>query len=190
MNVAGRFAAPVLAGVVVLMAGCAAPTVDFSQIERPSRPAELDHYNVFEGNWIWEAEVVNAEGQDKNWSGEATWRWTMDNHWLHGQMSATSTNAEFKVGGIWGWHPKKKQYVWWMFNNWGYPQEGTATYCTESKTWTMKYVSVGLDGTTSYGCYHMKAVDDNTLEWDMVEWADVLHLVKKLEMTGTYKRKS
>ena len=145
--------------------------------------------------------MLNTEGADKNWTGEATWRWTMDNHWLHGQMSAKSANAEFQAGGVWGWHPKKRQYVWWMFNNWGYPQEGTATYCQESKTWWMKYVSVlvaievagrtlGLDGTTSYGYYQMKAVDDNTLEWEMVEWADVLHLAKKLEMTGTYKRKS
>nr|NIP84766.1 hypothetical protein [Planctomycetales bacterium] len=54
----------------------------------------------------------------------------------------------------------------------------------------MKYVSVGLDGTTSYGYYQMKVVDDDTLDWEMVEWADALHLAKKLEMTGTYKRKS
>ncbi len=53
----------------------------------------------------------------------------------------------------------------------------------------MDYKSVGLDGTTSYGRYHMTVVDDDTLDWRMEEWADGLHLVKKMEMKGTYKRK-
>ena len=61
------------------------------------RPAELDAYNVFEGQWSWEAEVVNAEGEDKNWTGEASWRWTLDNHWLHGMMSAKTKNTEFEA---------------------------------------------------------------------------------------------
>ncbi len=189
MKSTGKFVASAMAGVAVWFAGCAAPTVDFSQIERPARPAELDAYKVFEGEWTWEAEVVNAEGEDKEWTGEASWGWALEDRWLHGQMSAKSANAEFEAGGIWGWHPQKKKYVWWMFNNWGYPQEGTASYNEESKTWCMKYTSVGLDGTTSYGCYCVTVAGDDTLEWKMVEWADALHTFKKLEMTGTYTRK-
>ncbi len=52
----------------------------------------------------------------------------------------------------------------------------------------MKYKSIGLDGTTSYGSYSMKVADNDTLEWRLQEWADMMHLFKKLEMTGTYKR--
>ncbi|HUU84896.1 MAG TPA: hypothetical protein VM243_15460 [Phycisphaerae bacterium] len=189
MNIARRFAPSALIGVAVLMAGCAAPIIDFSQIERPTRPAELEAYNVFEGQWNWEAEVVNAEGEDKTWTGEASWRWTLDNRWLHGLMSAKTKNAEFEAAGVWGWNPQKKHYVWWMFNNWGYPQEGTAKYDEANKAWSMNYTAVGLDGTTSYGWYWMKALDDDTLEWKMIEWADALHMAQKLEMTGTYKRK-
>ena len=37
--------------VAACLSGCAAPKVDFSQIERPARAAELDEYNVFVGSW-------------------------------------------------------------------------------------------------------------------------------------------
>jgi hypothetical protein len=162
--------------------------VDFSKIERPERAGELDAYDVFVGKWTWEAELANAEGADKKWTGRAEWRWALDNRCLHGVMAAKSANAEFEAAGIWSWHPKSKKYIWWMFNNWGYPQEGTARYDKDKRTWAMSYKSVGLDGTASFGEYTMSVVDDNTLDWSVVEWADAMHMAKKMEMTGTYKR--
>ena len=182
----GVVAIVAMAGVLV---GCAAPTLDFSTIERPARPVELDAYNVFAGSWIWEAEMLNAEGADKAWNGTAEWRWTLDKRCLHGQMSTANGRAAFESEGIWSWHPKTKKYVWWMFNNWGYPQEGTADYDESNKSWSMRYTSVGLDGTTSYGRHRMTVVDADTLEWDVVEWADPTRLITKMEMRGTYKRK-
>ena len=173
----------------LLLTGCAASNVDFSDIARPARAPELGAYNVFVGSWDWKAEMLNGDDAHRNWTGTAEWRWTLDERCLHGEMAAESGATKFKTAGIWSWHPKKKKYIWWMFNNWGYPQEGTATYCDESKHWKMKYKSVGFDGTSSYGLYEMTAVDDNTLEWRMDEWADALHIVKKLEMTGTYRRR-
>lgn len=169
--------------------GCAASKVDFAQIQRPPRAPELDAYNVFVGSWDWQAEMLNADGPDKNWSGTAEWTWTLDNRTLNGTMSAKSQNTKFETAGVWSWHPRSKKYIWWMFNNWGYPQEGTATYDAAAKHWRMNYRSVGLDGTKSYGRYEMTVVDDNTLDWRSDEWADPLHMVKKMEMTGTYKRR-
>ena len=104
-------------------------------------------------------------------------------------MSAGSEGTKFEAEGIWSWHPKSKKYIWWMFNNWGYPQEGTARYDADTKCWRMDYRSVGLDGTRSYGSYKMKVVDDNMLDWCVVEWADRLPLVKKMGMSGIHKRK-
>ncbi len=169
--------------------GCTARNVDFSTIERPDRAAELSAYDVFVGEWDWKAEVVNAAAEDKSWTGTAKWNWTLDNRCLHGTMSAKCAHAEFEAAGVWSWHPKKEKYIWWMFNNWGFPQEGSAKYCADSKTWTMPYKSVGLDGTTSYGRYVMKVKDNDTLEWTMTEWRNRLHTIKKLEMTATYTRK-
>ena len=172
----------------LLVSGCAAPQVDYTKIERPERPAELDAYNVFAGSWTWEAEMLNAEEPNKKWTGKASWRWTLDKRCLHGQMSADSGDTHYETAGIWSWHPRSKKYIWWMFNDWGYPQEGTASYDETDKTWKMPFQSVGLDGTTSYGSYSMKVADNDTLEWRLQEWADMMHLFKKLEMTGTYKR--
>ena len=190
MSIARKTFAVAVPLVALLAAGCAAPkTIDFCEIERPARPAELDAYDVFVGSWDWKAEMVNAVDADKEWTGTAEWKWLLDDRYLHGLMSAKCAHAEFQAAGVWSWHPKSKKYKWWMFNNWGYPQEGKAKYCAETKTWTMPYKSVGLDGTTSYGEYTMQVVDKDTLDWTMVEWADALRMIKKSEMTGVYTRR-
>ncbi|MBI4716292.1 MAG: hypothetical protein HY763_00650 [Planctomycetes bacterium] len=188
--VANRQRWHVLALALLAASGCAAPKVDFSQIKQPDRSAKLDAYDVFVGSWTWEADLANVEGETgKKWKGTAEWRWTLDKRCLHGSITAESGKTKYETAGIWSWHPTKKRYMWWMFNNWGFPQEGTATYDEDGKCWCMPYTSVGLDGTTSHGCYVMKVKDHDTLDWCMTEWADSLHTVKKMEMTGTYKRK-
>lgn len=183
---AGRAALVVLAGALV---GCNAVKVDFAKISRPARAAELDAYNVFVGTWDWEAWVENAEGAGRKWTGTAEWKWSLDKMVLEGEMIAASPAAQFKAKGLWSWHPTRYNYIWTMFNDWGYPQHGKADYDPKTKTWRMKYTSVGLDGTRSHGRYIMRVIDNDTLEWSMEEWASRLHLIKKLEMSGTYKRK-
>lgn len=175
-------------GLALLATGCAAPKVDFSQIKKPSRAGELDAYDVFVGKWNWKAEAMNADAADKDWSGTAEWDWVLDRRVLRGKMTSHSQNQQFEAVGAWTWHPKEHGYKWWMFNDWGYPQEGSASYDADSKTWTMPYTSIGLDGTASYGRYVMKVVDSNTLDWHMHEWADALHTIQKTEMKGTYSR--
>ena len=190
MNTMRKLVVLAVPAAALLAAGCGAPKVDFSTIERPPRAAELDAYNVFVGTWNWEAQMLNAEGPDKKWSGKAEWKWMLDKRCLHGTMSAKSDKAEFEAAGIWSWHPNTKKYIWTMFNNWGYPQHGTATYDADAKCWTMTYESVGLDGTMSYGQYQMTVVDKNTLEWYMDVWVDMTRVFKKnIEMTGKYKRR-
>ncbi len=103
-------------------------------------------------------------------------------------MSSRNPSTSFDTAGIWSWHPKSKKYQWWMFNNWGYPQAGTAHYDADAKRWQMNYRSVGLDGTTSFGWHRMTIVDNDTLDWSVKEWADPLNLIPKMEMKGTYKR--
>lgn len=180
----------VAVGMATLMTGCSGGKVDFTQIKAPPRSEQLAAYDVFVGQWDWQAEVVNAENEsDRQWTGAAEWAWALDNRCLMGRMSAASTNANFDVLGMWSWHPAKKQYIWSMYNNWGFPQQGTARYNASDKTWTMSYTGVGLDGTTSHGVYTMKVVDNDTLNWHMTEWADAMHSIQKIEMTGTYKRR-
>lgn len=179
----------VLIATIAVMTGCSAKTVDFSTIVRPERASQLDAYEVFVGSWTWEAVMLNAAPDNKRWTGTAEWEWALDKRSLTGHVSAKSQDAEYAAAGIWSWHPRSERYVWWMFNNWGYPQEGKATYDEETRMWHMKYHSIGLDGTPSHGQYRITVVDNDTLEWDLSEWADPLHFIKKMEMQGTYKRK-
>ncbi len=188
MNRACKTASLIVPMVALLLQGCAASKIDFAKIQRPARAAELDAYNAFVGTWTWEAEMTNAEDPDEKWTGTAEWHWTLDNRTLEGSLSARSQRAEFDAAGVWSWNPKSKKYIWWMFNNWGYPQQGTAAYDGAAKSWRMNYRSIGLDGTTSYGCYELTVVDNDTIDWCVQEWADMLHLVKKMEMKGVYKR--
>ena len=189
MNRTARTAACLVPMVALFLQGCAVSKVDFSEIPRPPRAPELDAYNVFLCSWNWEANIVTPDGPGDKWTGTADWHWTLDTRTPSGNLSAKSEHAEFNAAGVWSWHPKSKKYSWWMFNNWGYPQQGTARYDATRKHWKMDYKSVGLDGTTSHGCYEMVVVDDNTLDWRAREWAGPLHLVKKMEMKGVYRRK-
>ena len=184
-----RTAAILLVIGALTSVGCTAKNLDFSTLEKPARASELSAYDIFVGQWDWEAEMVNAAEADKKWSGTAQWSWILDNRCLHGSMSAKNVHVSFEASGIWSWHPKSKKYIWWMFNNWGYPQNGTASYDSTTRRWKMPFTSIGLDGTTSHGLYTMKVVDDDTLDWTLIEWADGLHMIKKSEMRGTYKRR-
>lgn len=175
--------------LVGLTWGCSAPKADFAKIKPPPRPAELDAYDVFVGTWDWKAEMLNAEGADRNWTGTAEWKWTLDKRSLNGQFVSQNQSTKFEAEGKWSWHPRAKKYIWGMFNNWGYPQRGTARYDADDKSWTMDYKSVGLDGTTSHGRYTIRVVDNNNLDWTMTEWRFPLHIGKKVEMTGKYTRK-
>ncbi|MCK4341109.1 MAG: hypothetical protein KAY37_05220 [Phycisphaerae bacterium] len=189
MRTTAKVVAPLVLVSALLLSGCGAPTIDFSTIVTPSRAPELDAYDMFVGKWSWDAKLLNVEGEDANWSGTAQWEWTLNKRCLAGRMAAKSANAEFESEGIWSWHPKAKKYTWWMFNNWGYPQQGTAKYDEEAKLWRMPFKSVGLDGSYSYGVYTLQVMDPNTIEWTLTEWADMLHMFKKMEMTGTYTRR-
>lgn len=179
----------VACGVLLTSFGCTAKVVDFSSIQRPARAAELSAFDVFVGEWDWDAEVVNAVDADKEWNGTAQWSWILDDRCLHGSMSAKSANAQFETAGVWSWHPKKNKYIWWMFNNWGYPQEGTAKYDADAKEWSMPFKSIGLDGTTSHGLYTLTVINNDKIDWTLTEWVDVFHTIKKYEMQGSYVRR-
>ncbi|UCE59409.1 MAG: hypothetical protein JSU63_18445, partial [Phycisphaerales bacterium] len=161
----------VAAGMLV---GCAASNVDFASVKRPDRASELDAYEAFVGSWTWEAETIVPEDSTTKWSGTAEWEWALDKRCLKGKIFSKSEHAEFSAKGIWSWHPTRKKYMWWMFNDWGFPQEGTATYCPISKSWRMDYKSVGLDGSASTGRYEMKVVDSDTLVWCLFVWCGVV----------------
>lgn len=176
--------------VLALLAGCAtAKKIDLSEIHRPDRATQLAAFDALVGSWNWEAELLNAEEPDRKWTGTAEWKWELNDRWLGGRLSAKCSRSEFTAGGAWGWNASKRQYEFFLLNDWGYSQEGSARYDATTRTWTMDYEGIGLDGSHSDGRYVLRVVDSDTLDWSMEEWTDGLHMGKKLEMKGTYKRK-
>ncbi len=174
---------------VLACAGGCGGKAGYGDLQRPARPAEMSAYAPFVGSWTWEADMTIRDQPAERWTGTAEWRWTLDERLLAGRISASSGDNAFDSEGMWGLNPRSGKYVWWMFNNWGYPQHGTARYKAADRCWTMHYRSIGLDGTTSHGRYKLRFVDDNTIDWQMTEWLDPLHLIQKVEMKGTYRRK-
>lgn len=179
----------VLSALTLIVTGCQMTPIDVSQLQRPDRPGQLEAYDAFVGQWTWEATMGNAEGAGKQWHGTAEWNWTLDKRVLEGKISAASGSTEYEAKGFWSWHPTSHRYIWSMINNWGYPQSGKASYDQVNRRWRMDYVSVGLDGTTSFGRHILTVTDSNTIDWNLHEWADPLHLIPKMSMTGVYKRK-
>ena len=176
--------------ILLFLAGCGPANVNFSQMEKPAPSPELRNFEPFVGDWTWEAQRIPAEGDPMKWSGTAHWEWALGGTYLKGEMTSSGEGQSFSSEGYWGWHPKRKTYVWWLLNDWGYPQEGTATFDADEKLWTMDFQGVGLDGTTCYGTYTVHVLDENTLEWTLDEWADPTRFaIKKLQMTGAYRRK-
>jgi len=181
-----------MASILVLSVdtGCSEQSVDFSRIQAPSRAAELNAYEVFVGEWDWEATVDRADVGSRDWTGNATWQWTLDDRVLHGEMTLRCDDAEFDAEGMWSWHPNERDYIWSMYNNWGYPQRGEAEYDDDEGTWTMEYSGVGLDGTSGYGVYRIDVSDRDMLKYEWTEWADALHMVEKIHVRGSYTRRS
>ena len=172
----------------LILPACSVQSIDVATLRQPDLSAKMQAFEPFVGSWTWEAEMKNAAEPNRHWTGTAEWGWDLDGRILRGTMESKTTDAQFKSSGVWSWHPTRKKYVWWMFNNWGYPQSGTANRKRCGCCWEMKYKSVGLDGSPSYGRYIMQVEGRDALRWSAVEWADPLHLVKKMEMSGTYKR--
>lgn len=188
MNLSRSMRTPALGSLWFVLTGCSASKVDFVKLQRPPRAEQLAAYDVFVGKWNWTASMLDRDGVRHDWVGSASWEWTLDRRCLEGKLSARSGDTTFAANGVWSWHPTRNRYIWWMFNDWGFPQEGTARYEARQRRWTMPYRSVGLDGTTSHGRYVMQVIDDNTLSWRMDEWIDPLGWIRKSSMEGQYTR--
>ena len=136
----------IMAVVLLSVAGCMKPQEKLATLQRPERSAEMDALETFVGAWDVEAEMLGVEGADRMWKGMAEWRYTLDGRALAGNMSLRNPKAPFQTQGLWSYNPAKKTYVWSIFNDWGYPQQGKAKYKVDKQTWVMDYVGSGLDG--------------------------------------------
>lgn len=188
MPCARRWLLVVLAAPLLGIAfGCATNPPHGSYSVRPPRSEEVESLGYFVGSWDWFVEG-QLDGAAAQWSGSAEWDWTLDRRCLQGRIAGRSGNLSVEMAGVWTWHPTERRYMWWLFNDWGFPQEGTAALDAASRRWTFDYVGVGTDGQSTFGRYTVVAEDANTFSWRMDEWADALRLSRRAELAGTFHR--
>jgi hypothetical protein len=182
--------------VWVPLVGCSAPDFDMKAFaeQRRQMPAELDHLNMFVGEWESTGTMV-MEGQPPMTStGKASYKWDADKRFLLGEESWTDSEmGTFHGTGTWTWDSSAGKYRAWWFSGMGMVGEGTSCYCPDTRTWCMKACSRDLvEGNKTVGKGTMRFVDDRTVEWHFTEYMKIKWLplvkIKMFEMNGTMKK--
>lgn len=151
------------------LAGCSVTPMNVAALEQPGRAGQLNKYDMLVGSWTWEGEVIDAADTNRHWKGTADWHWTLEEQCLHSSLTATSDTISMKSYGAWTWHPAKEKYVWYTLNNWGYPEHGAASYDAATKTWTLTYNGIALDGRAVHGSHTYTLTDRETMTWTWKE---------------------
>ncbi len=179
------------------LVGCSAPEFDMKAFaeQRRQLPPQLEHLNMFVGEWETSGTMV-IEGQPPmTSSGKASYKWDADKRFLIGEESWTDDQmGTFHGMGAWTWDDSSDEYRAWWFSGMGMYGEGTSCYCPESRTWCMKARSRDMvEGNTTIGKGKMIFVDDRTVEWQFTEYMTIswLPLVKfkMFEMSGKMTKK-
>jgi hypothetical protein len=164
-------------------------TIEDMKAMMPKRPAELDHLNMFAGDWTFEGKAEFA-GLDEplEMTGTNSAHWDGNNWYL--VSTGIFKMADFDdMHGIetWTYDTNSKCYRSSWFDSMGTAGYGRSWYNEDDKTWTMKATSYGPHG-KSYMKGKVTFTDENTAEWSMTERA-MGGLIKVAEMSGTSKRK-
>jgi hypothetical protein len=177
-------------GLLTLLAtvGCQKMSFD-DMMKQPPRPAELDQLAVFIGSWEGTAEgrMMGSDEVIKS-TGHSEYTWDADK-WVLVERS------EYKMGntcrmngvGLWSWDAGAKKFRTAWTDNYGSHGDGTVWLDGKTKVWHMRSKTSYTDG-TSHGEGTLRQIDNNTFEWNFAEY-DALHLLKFMEMHGTFHRK-
>lgn len=173
-----------------LLSGCMPKmTIEELKAMMPKRPAELDHLNMFAGDWTFEGEAKMAGlDQPLKTTGTNSAHWE-GNNWYLVSTGIFKMDEFDEMHGLetWTYDSNSKCYRSSWFDSMGTAGYGRGWYDEGDKTWTMKATSYGPHGTSS-----MKGTvtftDANTMEWSMTE-SVMGGLITVMEMKGTSKRK-
>ena len=174
----------------VLLSGCM-PKMTIAEIKAmmPSRPAELDHLDMFMGEWTFEGEVTMG-GVDEvlKTSGTNTARWEGDKWYMVSDgIFTVSEFGDMKGMETWTYDSGSKCFRTTWVDSAGAFSVGQGWYNADKKKWRMKATNHSSFGTTSV-TGTATFIDDDTMKWSMTESA-MWGLFKVMEMTGTSKRK-
>jgi len=174
----------------VLLSGCMPKmTIDEMKAMMPKRPAELDHLNMFVGDWSFDGEAKMAGLEEPlKTTGTNSAHWEGNDWYL-------ISNGIFKMGDFdemkghetWTYDTNAKCFRSSWVDSMGATGAGQAWYYPDKKKWKMRATSH-----TPFGTTNMKGevtiVDENTMEFSMKE-TTMWGLITTMEWKGTSTRK-
>ncbi len=171
------------------LVGCQQPAMDMSEMRPPERPEALKRLDVFVGTWVGTSEM-HVPGQDEpiKAEGKDVISWGADGWALVENFSVKFGDQTMHGLGLWTWNPRKNRYdVYWVDSSGGVAR-GEVRFDEDSGKWYFRGKGVNpYSGQTTRGEGWMRIVDENTMEWQHVEW-DAWRLKKLAEMRGTSRR--
>jgi hypothetical protein len=176
--------------LTVVLVGCQQPSME-DMMKPPQRPAELDHLNMFVGQWDGSGEMT-MPGADKPMTskGHSNVRWAADGWALIEEYEETMGDGGTTKGlALWTWDPKGKKFHTIWLSSHGELSHGTAKYDAATRTWQMH----GEDnnpytGMRSIGEGTARFTDDNTMEWSYTAYGP-WKMKKLFEMKGASHKK-
>ncbi len=181
----GTLALSLLVGLV----GCSQKmTKEEMKAMMPERPAELNHLDMFVGDWNAEFTMEMA-GMEEACTHRCnmSYSWDCDNWVLVEKAQCEGDDMDpMKSLGCWSYDVKAGKFRnFWMGTS-GMMSQGAATYNPGTRTWKVKAVSHTPWGkSTGYGT--MTVISDDTVNWD---WKETVFfgLIKVMEGHGTMHR--
>jgi hypothetical protein len=175
----------------VALVGLTAAGCQQAQTEmKVERPAELDHLDMFVGDWEFTAEKHAADSDKvETATGTDSYRWACNRWVLVDEWEGTAEGEHFEGLMVWTWDPQWKKYRYWGFYPNGATDRGTATYDEEAKAWHFKGKSTNrLTGKTKVGEGTLKCEDEDTISIKACSWGP-WKLKKLAEAKGELRRK-
>ena len=178
----------IVAFTCTLVLGCM-PKMTLEEMKEmmPKRPPELDKLNAFAGQWEHEGEAKMAVlDQPVRVTGTSKGEWEGDG-WYLVSRSVFSMEGLMDMEGLeaWTFDTHSKKYRSTYVDTVGTVGTAESWHDEKTNTWHMRATSHGPNGNTRM-CGTVEFVDDNTMEWTMVEYAG---LTKMVEMSGVGRRK-
>lgn len=140
----------------------------------PPKPAELKALDAFVGEWQSEFEFLPAMfGTPGKGAGKFHCKWVLDNWFIMGKGSSTSTYGPHESIWIATYDPKMGKYRSFSFDSHGESEVATMAYDPATQTWTTMSEGMTLmTGKPAENKFTMRFVEKDKLEFEWLQKAE------------------
>ena len=181
---------PIIGIALVIVGG---PTTGCQQPDEKApllRPAELDHLEMFVGNWFYRiSEQEPGDDEVSILTGTDSYQWASDRHVLLNNWQGNEGGEQYEGLMVWSWNAAAKRYEIASYYSSGAVGTGTATYDATTRIWR-------IEGTVEERATGETTISEGTLTFRNAEtiavsgtrW-DKTRLHKLGEFTGELRRR-